>query len=186
VIMKNTKELILEASLSVFSEKGYESAATLEIAKTAGVAEMTLYRHFQTKNNLFMEAVKYALGMSRIEDTDHDINLSLADLVTALLHQKLMIISTHNKLIRMLIRESLSNTLPANLEITRIISNQVISKISQYVKIHKLNLDPESFAEMIVGLLLRYAIMEEKPDYHLLNQDEQMKYLISYIQILNI
>jgi len=69
-VLKDTRDLILEASLKVFSIKGYASATTLEIAKEAGVAEMTLFRQFQTKNNLFIETVKQALGLSFIEVRD--------------------------------------------------------------------------------------------------------------------
>jgi len=103
-----------------------------------------------------------------------------------LLHQKLMLISQKLMLIRMLIREKLLNTLPEDLDVTNLISKQVMSKITGYATTHQLNVDAHAFAEMAVGLLLRYAVMEEKPVYHLLDTEEQKKYLKSYIQILNI
>ena len=62
--MKDTKDMILNASIEVFSEKGYTLTTTLEISKKAGVSEMTLFRHFQTKNNLFLSAIKQAVGES--------------------------------------------------------------------------------------------------------------------------
>lgn len=52
---KNTREKILEAGLKLFSEKGYLGATTKEIAQKAGVAELTLFRHFSSKENLFEE-----------------------------------------------------------------------------------------------------------------------------------
>jgi AcrR family transcriptional regulator len=55
---KDTKEKILEAGLSLFSKKGYLGATTKEIAKKAGVAELTLFRHFSSKERLFEEAIK--------------------------------------------------------------------------------------------------------------------------------
>lgn len=52
---KDTREKILEAGLKLFSKKGYLGATTKEIAQSAGVAELTLFRHFTTKEKLFEE-----------------------------------------------------------------------------------------------------------------------------------
>lgn len=184
--MKDTKALIIKASLDVFSNKGYVSATTLDISKQAGVSEMTLFRHFGTKNNLFILSIKQAMGDSIIENLEIDLSLSFREFVMRLLHEKFMVISKHLSLIKMLIRETLAHTLPDDLAFTKIISNQVIQKISSYIKYHKLEIDPESFAQLVVGLLLRYAIMEENPVYHKLESQEQELYLKEYINILNI
>ncbi len=47
----------MEAGLKVFSGKGYLGATTREIAGEAGVAEVTLFRHFSSKERLFEEMV---------------------------------------------------------------------------------------------------------------------------------
>jgi len=49
----NTEDKILNASLVLFSQKGFSAVTTKEIAKEAGVSEMTLFRHFESKHNLF-------------------------------------------------------------------------------------------------------------------------------------
>ncbi|MEM2265151.1 MAG: helix-turn-helix domain-containing protein [Nitrososphaerota archaeon] len=48
-----TEDKLLQAALELFSEKGYLGATTKEIAKRAGVSELTLFRHFKSKENLF-------------------------------------------------------------------------------------------------------------------------------------
>jgi AcrR family transcriptional regulator len=48
-----TKEKILDATMALVSEKGYLGATTREIARTAGVTELTLFRHFGSKERLF-------------------------------------------------------------------------------------------------------------------------------------
>lgn len=50
-----TKQLLLEATLKLISEKGYLGATTREIAQEAGVTELTLFRHFGSKEHLFEE-----------------------------------------------------------------------------------------------------------------------------------
>lgn len=52
----NTEDKILNASILLFSQKGYTAVTTKEIAKEAGVCEMTLFRHFENKHNLFEKA----------------------------------------------------------------------------------------------------------------------------------
>src|SRR5665647_2980426 len=52
----NTEDKILNASIVLFSQKGYSAVTTKEIAKEAGVSEMTLFRHFESKHNLFEKA----------------------------------------------------------------------------------------------------------------------------------
>ena len=48
---------ILLAAIESFSEKGFASTSTSEIAKKAGVAEGTIFRHYKTKKDLLMAIV---------------------------------------------------------------------------------------------------------------------------------
>lgn len=48
-----TKERILDSTMALVSEKGYLGATTREIAREAGVTELTLFRHFGSKEKLF-------------------------------------------------------------------------------------------------------------------------------------
>lgn len=52
----NTSERILEAAMNLFSEKSYKSVTTKEIAAKAEISEMTVFRHFENKRNLFEKA----------------------------------------------------------------------------------------------------------------------------------
>ncbi|MCH1627813.1 TetR/AcrR family transcriptional regulator [Ferdinandcohnia quinoae] len=48
---------IIEAAVEIFSEKGYAAASTSEIAKKAGVAEGTIFRHYRTKKDLLYSII---------------------------------------------------------------------------------------------------------------------------------
>jgi len=48
---------ILQAAAEMFAEKGYAATSTSEIAKRAGVAEGTIFRHYKTKKELLVELV---------------------------------------------------------------------------------------------------------------------------------
>jgi AcrR family transcriptional regulator len=49
---KDGRRRIEAAALGLFARNGIEAASTREIAKAAGMAEGTLYRHFRTKEEL--------------------------------------------------------------------------------------------------------------------------------------
>ncbi|HML04338.1 MAG TPA: TetR/AcrR family transcriptional regulator [Methanobacterium sp.] len=53
-----TKEKIMDAALIEFAEHGYASAKTKIIAEKSGLSEMTLFRRFETKRNLFNQVLK--------------------------------------------------------------------------------------------------------------------------------
>lgn len=54
---QSTKDKIVDAALKMFSEKGYLGATTKELAREAGIAEVTLFRHFPSKEQLFEEVL---------------------------------------------------------------------------------------------------------------------------------
>ncbi|MDI6711963.1 MAG: helix-turn-helix domain-containing protein [Anaerosomatales bacterium] len=53
-----TKKRLVDAAARVFAERGYGGATTKEIARAAGVAEGTIYRHFADKRELFAAVFK--------------------------------------------------------------------------------------------------------------------------------
>ena len=46
------KQLILDAALTEFSERGYDGASTTLIAKRAGLAQAGIYAHFKSKEDI--------------------------------------------------------------------------------------------------------------------------------------
>jgi AcrR family transcriptional regulator len=53
----STEQRILDAALKVFASEGYTGATTRRIAEEANVAEVTLFRKFQSKENLLREVL---------------------------------------------------------------------------------------------------------------------------------
>jgi AcrR family transcriptional regulator len=70
----DTKAQIIEAAEQQFFNLGYKRATTRKIAQTAGVTEVTLFRHFGNKQNLFMAVI----NKNGIEPDSAEI-LSLTD-----------------------------------------------------------------------------------------------------------
>src|SRR5437879_6279712 len=55
-----TRERLVRAALELFTAHGYHETTTPQIAKKAGVAEGTIYRHFTSKQHCFNELYRTA------------------------------------------------------------------------------------------------------------------------------
>jgi len=55
--MSEKQKKVVVAAIEMFAEKGYAATSTSEIAKRAGVAEGTIFRHYKTKKDLLLSIV---------------------------------------------------------------------------------------------------------------------------------
>lgn len=60
----NASERLAEAALELFAERGYENTTVLDIAKRAGLAKSTFFRHFKDKREVLFgeDALTEQLG----------------------------------------------------------------------------------------------------------------------------
>ena len=78
------RKRILEAAFALFTSRGIDATTTREIAAAAEVNEVTLFRHFGTKDGLVRAAVEHSVPaetLPRLDDLQLTGNLQ-ADLVT--------------------------------------------------------------------------------------------------------
>ncbi len=182
--MKDKTDQIVKASISVFVKKGYLGATTKEIALKANVAEVTLYRKFKTKQNLFEYSVKN-ITEDRINAVlDFNEEISTLDFFRQLLDNRLGVISKNIKVVRMLISESINGNLPSNLRFTYVIFNSVSQAIKKYFEINNIDLDFESYSKIIGGILLGYAILPNEKKYHTMNSIEKKNFIDNYLKII--
>lgn len=68
------EDIILKVALELFSKHGYSGVSTKQIAKESGVNEVTIFRKFETKNNLFQQVIsKYAKEGNIIKKLKQDL-----------------------------------------------------------------------------------------------------------------
>lgn len=70
---EGTKERLLVATLGLISEKGYLGATTREIARKAGVTELTLFRHFGSKEKIFEGVLSRYTFLPRLRELVPDL-----------------------------------------------------------------------------------------------------------------
>lgn len=84
-----TRQRVIRAALELFTTRGYHDTTTALIAKKAGIAEGTIYRHFASKqqlvNELYRAAQRWAAKV--VQETSRDPSAGTARVqLTAVAH----------------------------------------------------------------------------------------------------
>lgn len=54
------KDIILQVAMQLFAKKGFKDTSMAELSKITGAAEGTIFYHFKTKQDIFLEILKTA------------------------------------------------------------------------------------------------------------------------------
>jgi AcrR family transcriptional regulator len=101
-----TRQKLIRAATEAFTELGFQSATTREIARRAGVNEVTLFRHFRTRSHLVRAVITETLNteaafMERYCFVDDDLHAAVSHYVKAYLG----VVERRETLARMVIGE---------------------------------------------------------------------------------
>jgi AcrR family transcriptional regulator len=126
-------ERISEAAFEEFSKSGFDLANMEKIAETAGVSKVTVYNHFETKEQLFVECCKYFFEFmfkpfkfdpdSHTSDGEFNLDLFIAAVVMftlnpTLLRMRNMMRSEHARLSVLGLKRKESDLNPTQLVLT--------------------------------------------------------------------
>ncbi len=105
------KKDILEAALALFMEYGVQKPSIAEIAKQAGVSQVTIYNYFNSKHNLAYEVFLYYLDKTSAQFFDIlNSDLDFPDKVKQLIFRKKEAAQQiHEDLYRFIMREYAAN-----------------------------------------------------------------------------
>lgn len=128
--------LILEAALQIFTEKGFSAATTSEIARKAGIAEGTIFRHFKTKKDILLAALvpllQNFIGPRAVKSLQSVLKdksqLPLKELLILIAEDRQKIILENNSLLRFLLTESQYHS-----ELRDVLNKEVIYKAQEAV-----------------------------------------------------
>lgn len=185
---------IIDASIEVFSEKGFAAASTSEIAKKAGVAEGTIFRHYKTKKELLISIVTPTLtkivapflAKEFVRDVFDKEHHSYEDFIRKLLLNRYEFVQKRFPIIKIFLQEiAFQNELRESYH--KIFTEHVYHKFIQIVDYFKekgeiIDIPSESVIRMtittLVGFLItRFFIL---PD-HQWNDEEEFEYTIQFL-----
>ncbi len=160
---------IILAAIESFSEKGYAATSTSEIAKKAGVAEGTIFRHYKTKKDLLLNIVAPLLSkimapfiikdLYKVLDHNYD---HFEDFLRAMLHNRITFLQKNMALFKILIQE-----IPFHPELKEEFKENIAKKIfERYQKLviyyqekgQIIDIPPYSIVRMTFSVLFGYLL----------------------------
>jgi len=134
------QQKIIETAISLFAEKGYANTSTNEIAKAAGVAEGTIFRHYGTKDNLLLSVIlpflKEALpGMAEnvFKEVLKEETLHFEDFLKGLFKNRIKFVIENREIFQIIVKEILySDSLRQ--EIAPFFMDSVIKRVNQAIE----------------------------------------------------
>ncbi len=162
-----TEQKILDAALSVLVSRGYEGATTRRIAEAAGVNEVTLFRKFQSKDNILKEVISKNLN-SALQLIDSMFQIKKEDDLAASLHSMGMdfikLLGQRIDLITILIEEGRRK--PEVQKMLTPATQILIERLSKYFKLYikngkMRNIDPEVAAINFISFTFYICLMRK-------------------------
>lgn len=165
------KELILTAARQVFINRGYKGATTAEIAESAAISEVTLFRHFSSKQELFIEAVEPALTEGLYKEIQNSNHLDPMERLRNVLTERINFVSQNHQLVKLVLMEN-------NIH-DELFHHNIIEKITELVKklIDSLGIEEgkkELTLRMLMGVYFSFLYMPEASEDKIALQVEQM------------
>ena len=160
------KEQILESALNVFIEKGYNGSTTVDIAKAADISEVTLFRYFDSKKQIFMDAIEPILITSLKESLEESKDLEPMKKLEYILNNRIKFISEHNEVIKLILMESQINPEIADFDFIY----QITSLLKASIKEAGIELQDEDFSlRLLMGSILSFLYLPKINDIEIDN-----------------
>lgn len=176
-VRKKREKQILQAAMQVFINKGYNGATTADIAKQADIAEVTLFRYFPSKKELFLAGIEPIL-ITTLEDSLLESNdLAPIERLRKVLKERILYINENHKIIKLVLMENQVN--PEITEFNYI--EQVIAILEKALdKVDILLENKELALRFLMGSMLSFLYLPEK--------DEKMidNFVDHFIEILSL
>ncbi len=163
---RKINEELLQAALKVVSEKGYLGATTREIARQAGVTELTLFRHFGSKEKLFggllethtfLPKLKELLAELESLSYEEALRLIATRFLLSLKERKSMIKIMHSEI--NLYPEKIRKVYTTTIEDMRITLAQYFASLRKQGTLRQVS--PSIAARMFLGMFFSYFRAEE-------------------------
>ena len=155
------RQRILDAAVESFQTLGYTRSTTQAIAEKAEVAEITLFRHFGSKKNLFQAAVAQIGQAAEFERVEAQLSGDLYTDLFLICRQMLVFFLAEQDAIRMLMFESIhfpemKAALAQNPAGQMGLLNQYFQQQMEAGKLKQT--DPQQLSMIFISMLFGYAM----------------------------
>lgn len=157
----DTRQRILKAAAVVFAEKGYARATTRALAAAAGVNEVTLFRHFGNKQNLFAAVIEQFGGPAVTTAMEGQLTGDCSQDLRTMGNHLLNLLLERGDTMRLMLCEAshFPEVQAVMVQNPRQIRRMLASYISRQIEQGRFRpLHPEATAQAFSGMFFAYAI----------------------------
>jgi len=158
---EGTRQKIIAAAAEVGSRVGYAKATTRAIAEAAGVNEVTLFRHFGSKENLFSAAIEAYGGPALVPVIESQFTGDLRTDLAMIGSFFFGILAERREVMRLLLCESAH--IPEVRTVLARNPRELRQMLAKYLE-HQMKVGtirtghPEAMAQAFLGMFFSYAI----------------------------
>jgi AcrR family transcriptional regulator len=165
-VISNTKERLLGATMKLVSEKGYLGATTREIAREAGVSELTLFRNFGSKEKLFEGMLGHFTFLPRLKELRPELDrLSYEEALLTVATRFLLTLKERKSFIKIMFSEmsfypdKIRKIYNDTIDETRSALADYFSSLQKKGTLRKIS--PDASARTFLSMLVAYFRSEE-------------------------
>jgi AcrR family transcriptional regulator len=104
----HTRQQILDASLRLFSERGFARTTVRDIARQAGITDAAIYYHFESKRELLEALVEERRFLSSLQDLERlEATLPLSQTLVWMAQGAINLMDENREFLRLIIMEGL-------------------------------------------------------------------------------
>jgi AcrR family transcriptional regulator len=152
------REQIIQAALKVFIEKGYTASTTAEIAKEAGISEVTLFRYFSSKREIFYAGVE-PIMLNPLESTVSEVSgVMNKDQISQIIFQRIKFLGSNRGIIKLILNESILNHNEENY------IHRMVINLKSLLEKHYIQGDDEFIIRILMGSFLSFLYQPETDD----------------------
>lgn len=159
-----TQKRILETSLDLFSRKGFKATTTREIARKADVNEITIFRNFNSKEELLTETLDYGFDPEGLkESVPSEFTGNIEEDLFLLVKTMRNNLRAREKVYSIMFREMATNEIVREKvsEMPRIMKGFMLGKLDTIMKDNsRKDIDPETAGVFLASYLLRSEMMK--------------------------
>lgn len=163
---EDRRKQILDAAMTVFIEKGFNGSTTLQIAKAANISEVTLFRYFSSKQEIFLKGIAPILFSTLEGSINTSMELSVEARLSYILYERINFISSNYKIVKLILTEA-----PL---LSKLGSEGFMNKILQMLKNMLIKVgvptkDIEFTLRLLMGSILSFLYMPEMDEENVKN-----------------
>jgi AcrR family transcriptional regulator len=169
------REQLIKHAIEVFVKNGYKGATTARIAEEAGVSEVTLFRYFSSKKEIFLAGVKPIFIENLHASMESSKEESNQERIRKLLMERLAFMAKNHELIKLILHEKEL--------LVEYLGEDLFSTITRSFKEFLESMDMEEekqpmMLRLIMGSILSFLYLPEAKESEVKNYVDQLVKII--------